>query len=437
MDIDRMIHPIKSFAELDDEDVAAFLCDRAFKAEHPNLEFKSAFPEKGDKYDIGEICKYIVGFSNEEGGLLVYGVSDSIEDAEALFPDYVVGLARSPSAENVIHWAEDRIHPLIASLSVRSFVVEGRNVAIVRVPAEVNKPYCYYDPGSDGVWYFRRTASGIAVLPPDQIRGFYVTCLIEQVLLHAFEPRGGVRTGREATIERRLREHQKLIKTRLENIQDFGFLGIYALPVQPVDILISYLTDFVPKHRSQFSEEMHHFPQIDTFQDGVSVGFFPRAVRPDIKSTFRITLYQDGMVALDSQADDLMDRNKNLNPHWLAYQLQRHLQLTRALLEGHGVRAINLRLELENIEEFSLRFQEISSLGFTRSSYSGAHHPIDREVSLPDVHTYDGDKRNVVMPVVMDIMEEVCRIFGYPQTPHGLWDEHGYLTYVKGLEGTR
>ena len=436
MDIDRMIHPVKNFAELDGNDVAAFLRDRAFKSEHLHLEFKSAFPERGDKYDIGEICKHVVGFANEQGGLLLYGVSESIGDPGAMFPGYVVGLKRWPSAEDLSHWAEDRIHPLIASLSVRSFVVEGRKVAIVRVPAEVNKPYCYYDPRSGGVWYFRRTANTIAELTPDQIRRFYVTCLIEQVLLRASELREGVGTGGAGTIDRRLDAHQRLIKIKLENIQDFGFLGMYTLSMRTVDIPWNYLNQFVAEHRPHFSSEFGRSGDPEPLQDGVSVGYFPRAIRQNIKSTYRTTLYTDGMVALDSQADSSMDGDKILHPYWLSYEVQRHLQLSRAVLEPWGVEQAHLIITLENIEDFCMGFGWSSS-GVDRSPYLGPHHPIRRDVSLSEVYTYDGDKRNVVMPVVKDIMDEVCRIFGHAAAPPGLWDEKGYLEYVKGSEALR
>lgn len=442
MDIDRIIHPVKSFAELDDNDVAAFLRHRAFKSENFNLELKSAFPVKGDKYDIQEICKDIVAFANEHGGLLLYGVSESIGDSEVLSPDYIVGLSRSPSAEEFGHWAEERIFPLIADLSVRSFVVEGRNVAIVRVPDEVNKPYCYYDPASGGVWYFRRTANGIAELAPDQIRSFYATSLIEQVTraLRAGELPGSDSDDKAKGRRKRLEAHQRLIKPKLDNIRDFGFLGVYSIPERPVEIPYDSLQESLLKYRSAFPEEIRYSPGPECFQDCVSFGYFPRSVRQDIKSTFRITLYTDGLVALDSEASPTRDEGKTLHPYWLSYELQRHLELSRAILEGRGAERIRLILEMENIEEFSLGIprgaaNSLSDLALW--SYSGAHRPVEKDVNLGDIFRWDGPDRDIVMPVVKDIMDEVYRIFGSRKTTHRLWDEKGYLTYVKGVEGMR
>jgi hypothetical protein len=41
------------------------------------------------------------------------------------------------------------------------------------------------------------------------------------------------------------------------------------------------------------------------------------------------------------------------------------------------------------------------------------------------------------MPLVKDMMDEICRIFGFSKTPPGAWDEKGYLSFVKGLESQR
>src|SRR5690242_11160059 len=55
-----------------------------FNSEHLNLEFKVEFPHKNNKFDIPEICRYVAKFSNEEGGLVVYGIADGINNPEVL-----------------------------------------------------------------------------------------------------------------------------------------------------------------------------------------------------------------------------------------------------------------------------------------------------------------------------------------------------------------
>jgi hypothetical protein len=58
-------------------------------------------------------------------------------------------------------------------------------------------------------------------------------------------------------------------------------------------------------------------------------------------------------------------------------------------------------------------------------------------VVIRETYPYDGDKRNIAMPVVKDIIGEMARIFGYARVPHGLWDQNDYLMYVKGSENSR
>jgi hypothetical protein len=226
------------------------------------------------------------------------------------------------------------------------------------------------------------------------------------------------------------------MKVKLENCQDFGFLGIYSKPKQRTEIPVEHLIDFLEKHRNHFSESMRYYRDLEPLQDGVSVGYFPRAIRDDIKSTWRLTVYKDGLVALDSQADSLMDKNKVLHPYWLSYELQRHFQLSKALLEDFDVEFLHLVVELDNIEDFSLSFETNPLLG--QSLYSDGHHPIERLVRLSEIHAYNSPERNIAIPVVKDIMDEVCRIFGFSKTPPGVWDQMGRLTYVApGLERQR
>ena len=440
MNLDGIIHARKNFGEIDDTDVAAFLRRKDFKSEYLNLEFKSIFPQKGgQRYDIREFCKYIVGLSNEEGGIVIYGVSDDIKNEDTQFPDYVIGLTRHPTLEDLSQWVKERVHPLIASPSIRFFDVQGRKIAIIKVPAGVNKPYCYYEPSTKSLSHFKKTAGGIAELTPEEVRESYRTHMIEQasIILRASELQEGVGVTRRERKEHRLKPHQSMVKPKLENAKDYGFVGIYCLPLQRVDLTTERLNTFMLQHKFEFSEIMRYYDNVEQFQNGVSVGYFPRSIRQDIRSTARITLYRDGLIAFDAQADHLMDKDRNLNPYWLAYEIQRHLQLSRAALEDFNLESVRVIVELDNIEDFSMSLHAGYLDDGYVSQYTGVHHPIENDVNLLDIHEYDGEKRNIVMPVVKEIIHEVCRIFGFSKTLHGVWDKQGKLGYVKGLEGRR
>jgi MinD-like ATPase involved in chromosome partitioning or flagellar assembly len=229
--------------------------------------------------------------------------------------------------------------------------------------------------------------------------------------------------------------HQDVTIPKLEDIKDYGFVGIYCSPLDSVSIDVADLKQFLNLNRLQFAEEMHYFPRFDVFQNGISVGYFPNAVRSDIKSTHRITLYTDGRVALDAQADVLMNKDHKLHLGWFTYELQRHLQLTKALLKTH-TSLIQVSIDFENIEQFSLMFAGLMSFGAT-SPYSGYHESLSRRLRLSEIYDHDGPQRNIVMPIVQDVVAEVCRIFGLDRVPSGIWNESGKLLYVMGLEGSR
>jgi hypothetical protein len=439
MDLDKLIHEKKHFAELEDSDVERFLQERKFRAEHLNIEFKSAFSERpGGKYEIKKICKYLVGFSNEDGGLVVYGVADHIKEPITRYPDFVTGLKRHPSPEDLSLWVKDRIHPLIASPAIRFFDVVGRKIAILKIPPGVNKPYCYWEPDTRSLIYFKRTAGGIVELTPDEVREFHRTQIIEQsqLMLRAIgsqESQPATSTIPEAGI---ISKHKSTILAKLEDPKDFGLVRIYCYPLERVYMAVTDLERFLQEHRSHFSESMSYFPRVDVFQNGVSVGYFPNAVRQDVKSTVRVSLYNDGFAAFDSLADIFLEGDRQLHAGWLCYELQRQLQLSKAALSSTTATRIHVMLDFEHIQTFRLVIPNRSWAQYV--AYAGAHDPIRREVDLNEIHDYgDSGKRNVVMPIVRDMMAEVGRIFGLSQGAPGLWDESGYLTYVKGLENQR
>jgi len=439
MSLDRILHQIKNFAELVDGDLEDFLRNRPFGSESLNIEFKQEFPQRaqGGKYEIRDICKYIVGFSNEEGGFVLYGVSNAINDPKSTYPSYVTGLQNHPTLEDLSLWVKDRVQPLIASPSIRFFTVAGQKVAVLKVPTGVNKPYCYYDPATKGVTFFKKTSGTIAELGPDQIREFHRTQMLDQAiqLLRAGQSQGVISPVGPSLDWGNLERHKQAVSQKLENSTDYGLLGIYCAPLSLIQLTVEQLQQFLQDHRSDFSEVMRHFPQVEVFQNGVSVGFFPRAIRQDIKSTARITIYRDGLATFDSLADTFMEGDKALNPFWLSYELQRHMQLSKVLLAPHGVQKIRVIVSLEHIQDFSMKIE--GPYRFTSSKYVGPHEPVSREVNLSEIHDFGGEKRNIVFPTVKDIMDEVSRIFGFSKAWPGLWDQAGKLAYVKNVESLR
>jgi hypothetical protein len=433
MDLDKILHGQKNFGEMEDADIEQFLKARTFGAEHLNLEFKSQFPQRSSgRFDVREICKYIAGFSNEEGGIVIYGVSDDIKTTAATFPTYVQGLTKHPSTEDLSQWVRERIHPLVSSPAIRFFHACDKRIAVLKIPPGVNKPYCYCEESGRAVTYFKKTAGGITELSPDEIREFHRTHIIDQArrVLQSLERESKHGSALEPTS---LQNHKSFILPKLENVTDYGLVRFCAWPSVAVDIPVDRLREFMEYHRFQFSETLRYSPNVEFFQNGVSVGYFPRSIRKDVKSTSRTTLYRDGLIAFDAQVDSFMQGTRALHTGWLCYELQRHLQLAKALLKDHGVSEIHVVLDFAHVEEFGIAMD----LRWSEGHYA-PHEAIHREVELSAIYDHDGDRRNIVMNVVRDIIDEVYRIFGFSGvgSPR-LWDENGYLLYVRGLENQR
>lgn len=435
MEIDRILHEKKNFLELNNDDIENFLKTREFNNEHLGLEFKSNFPKfKSGKFNFKKICSYIVGFSNSEGGLIVYGVNNIIRNKKVNFPDYIDGFSSHPSIEDLDVWAKDFICPRIQSTAIRFFKAAGKKIAIIKIPAGVNKPYCYITPSNGGkMTFFAKTAAGLTILKPDQVRNFFRETIIEQSKMVV---RAAKVNGRESN-NNAIGVHQSFILPKLEDYKNFGHIAIYCYPNDDLNIPIDDLKNFVVEHRYDFSEAMRFYPRVEFFQNGIFVGYYPRSIREDIKSTERITFYKNGFVAFDSQVDFLMDRDGRFHQYWFSYELQRQLQLSKAILEKYGVEKITIFVDLKFIEKFFMKSEEPYSKGIL--PYSGSHKPIIKDnVNLSEINSFDNkEKKNVVSPLVKEIMDEVSRIFGASKTLSGVWDENGYLTYVKGLEHLR
>ncbi|MGE5446364.1 MAG: hypothetical protein ACM3SR_17515 [Ignavibacteriales bacterium] len=235
----------------------------------------------------------------------------------------------------------------------------------------------------------------------------------------------------------RIAAHQKFTLPKLEDIKNFGHVAIYCFPDESLNIPVEVLSKFIQEHRFDFNETLRYYPTIEPFQNCISVGYYPKAIRQDIKSTVRITLYTDGFIAFDSQADFLMSNEAFLVATWLSYELQRHLQLSKTLLENYGVKKINIFMDFKFIDNFSLTFGGRSFFSPQSSKYQGSHKPITRRIKLSEINEFNKEKRNIISPIIEDIMDEVSRIFGFSKTLSDCWDENGYLTYVKGLENRR
>ena len=279
MNVNRLLHLTKTFAELLDEDIALFLRERTFRREHLNLEFKMAFQGKSrGRFDVKDFCKYVAGFSNEEGGIVMFGVADSIKNPAIRYPDYVQGLTSHPSIEDLSTWVTERIFPLVQSPAIRTFSVEGRTVIVLHVPEGYQcRPFVYVEPNSNAFVLFKKTALGASA-----------SC---------GQTRPKTSTGRPFSTRRRVCCGQRGARGHSRNCDRSGPLvatpctdgtaaggpgGLWACchllhTVRRGGHLCRALWTFAARtHRSRFAESLRYAPSIELFQSGISAGYFPR-----------------------------------------------------------------------------------------------------------------------------------------------------------------
>ena len=193
-----------------------------------NLEFKQQFPVRANgKYEIVDICKYIAGFSNEDGGVVIYGIADAIKNDGVLFPDYVTGLSQAPSIEDLSQWVTGRVTPLVQSPAMRAFegqCLQRHYIVSERFPKRESPACAYVEPPSNALRFFKKTAGGVRELKPEEIKELYWTAIIqqsEQIM------RAGILRGMDVSIptEDRFAKHKDRVIKLLEDPVGFGRLS--------------------------------------------------------------------------------------------------------------------------------------------------------------------------------------------------------------------
>jgi pyrimidine deaminase RibD-like protein len=240
----------------------------------------------------------------------------------------------------------------------------------------------------------------------------------------------------DEVLARRLLKHRGTVLPKLESVREYGLLEIGCFPVQHAEIPVSSLEEFLQRNRLQFSESMRHFGAIEITQNSVAVGYSPRGIRSNTKNTVRFTFYRDGMAVFDGLPDTFLGKDRRLHAGWVAYELQRQLQLAKAVLKDSGLQSIVVVIHLEHIESLPMGFPAPGGQWMEDHQYVGPHEPISRVIKLSEIHDHAGEMRNAVIPAVASITDEIARIYGQSKA-RNLWDENGRLLYVRGLENQR
>ena len=233
-------------------------------------------------------------------------------------------------------------------------------------------------------------------------------------------------------IEARFEEHRSFILEKMENIEDYGYLSVYCLPKNLENKISLDHIQNVLNGEKRFSEGLFYSKAPIRFQDGASRGYHPKAINQNIKSSYRITAYEDGLTTLDSQIDFLFYEKPELNPVGVSYEIQRILQLAEAVIHRNASE-IEFQVELNYIKGWVIVAHDYRSRIY---EFQGRSKPIQRNILVRDIHS-NHENWNKVMPVVKDIMNEIANIFGMRTMLVKCWDENEELEYAKFSPSTR
>lgn len=227
----------------------------------------------------------------------------------------------------------------------------------------------------------------------------------------------------------RLHRHSSQSAALFPSKGDMAFFALSSLAPATTAISREHLDQTFLQRDKTYSESLLYSAPPETHPLG-----FTRAYRPhaDFGTTAEqaTTCYFDGLIVSEG---DLAEGEKegNLNPLWLTYEHQRHLQLSKEVLEGAAT-GFDLILHMENLSKIrweTYRGNQIDRL----APYVGYHQDIIHPVTLTEIN--GRDRWNVTNEVVKVLVSEVARCFGLDELTNRYWDKDGYLEYSKGVPG--
>jgi len=220
--------------------------------------------------------------------------------------------------------------------------------------------------------------------------------------------------------------HQTLVRSLLPSTALHGYYAIEALSISPVAVPQGRLeSTFLNPDRS-YGQTLDLSTRTVPHHKGYSRVYSVRR-KDDWVASQLTTCYFDGLVVSDGYLDIFLEDSTGLNPNWLTYMIQRHLQLTREVMEEF-TQAVTLKLRFDQLQRFEwevYRGHRVSE----KQSYTGYHEDIIRVVELDSI--YGRDQWNRVIPVVKDLIMETARIFGFSRLPQPYWNADDQLDYAR------
>jgi len=134
------------------------MVEEIIRGESKNVEFKEILPKNSEKY-----TKTVVAYANSQGGKIFFGVVDETRE--------IVGIDESilfQTMDSITNAISDSIEPQIVP-EIEPCTVEGKNIIVVTVSPEPNRPYYLKSKGKEKSTYIR-AAGTTRLASPDKIK---------------------------------------------------------------------------------------------------------------------------------------------------------------------------------------------------------------------------------------------------------------------------
>ena len=232
------------------------------------------------------------------------------------------------------------------------------------------------------------------------------------------------------TIER----HKKIIENRLNRKSQYGYMSLYCYPNKIVKIneeRLKCIFALAKKSMSEYGEELY-YSKINPIPNGYFANY---PENENYLKTYIVTCYFNGFIALDCYinlnfwVDKMQDTEYEFYLTHFTYIIQKHLQLTKEILEGY-CDEISLILNFESLDKFFI--PEYVGVRVVKKNFCQVFsEPIEQSMKLSEIH--GRNKWNCIIPKVIDILNQIVRIFGLSKIPQNYWDDKEILNHAKQL----
>jgi len=236
---------------------------------------------------------------------------------------------------------------------------------------------------------------------------------------------------KQLTGDERIKRHEKLVSNLLQDRDSRGYYAMYSIIHPRIQIPIKQIRDTFLNIGRTYTESLTYADAPITHPDGYSRIYKCRDEKRNLVNSQITTCYFDGLIVTDGYIDLFCEGNDGLNPNWLFYRIQRHLQLSGEILAGL-TDDFGFILSFQHLEKFKWEIFRSHRVD-ARLPYSGYYHDIIHYINMSDIH--GRDKWNIKMDIVEKIMIDVARIFGMDTLPQEYWNDKGELDYSHGIPG--